>query len=59
MIRETVFPTFQFPLQTFRAITVAASPRLRTVLIPAVPAIVRVLHPGQLKVLLPIFALFL
>ena len=49
----------QFPFQTLRAITIAASPRLRTALVPAFPAIMCVLHSRQLEIPLPIGALFL
>jgi hypothetical protein len=50
---------FQFPLQTFRAITIATSPRFRTVLVPATLPIMRILHSRQLKILLPVIAFLL
>jgi len=50
---------FQLPLQPLRAIAITASPRFRTILIPAFPAIMRVLYPGQFEVFLPIRTFFL
>ena len=44
----------QLSLQAMRAIAIPASPRLRSVLVPALPAVVRILHLHQFEVLLPI-----
>src|SRR6266852_2493950 len=48
----------QLVLQPFGAITVLADPRLRTVVVPALSSIMRVLYAGELEILLPIGPLF-
>jgi hypothetical protein len=49
----------QPPLQPHRAIAVLARPRLRSILIPALPPIMRILHARQFEILFPIRPLFL
>ena len=49
----------QLLLQTAGAIAVAASPWFRAVLVAAAATVVRVLHPCQIEILLPVWTFFL
>ena len=55
----TASGTKPLSLQTLGAIAGLAGPGLRSVLVPALLAVVRVLHLDQIEVLLPIGPLFL
>jgi hypothetical protein len=57
--QERLAEAGKLALQALRAIAVLASPEFRTVVIPALPAVVRILHFGQLEILLPVRALLL
>src|SRR5579862_642503 len=59
LLQERIAESRQLPFQTLGAIAVLAGPRLRSVLIATLPAIVRILDLDQLEVLLPIGPLFL
>src|SRR5580704_11147940 len=53
-LQKRIAESRQFSLQTLSAAAGLAGPRLRSVLIPALPAIMRVLHLDQIEVLLPV-----
>jgi hypothetical protein len=57
--QERITDRHQLSLQALRAIAGLAGPRLGSVIIPALPAIMRVLHLDQIEVLLPVGSLFL
>ena len=50
--------SWEFFLQLFRAIAVAAGPQLCSVLVPAIASRVRILYAEQFEILLPVRALF-
>src|SRR5580704_14555784 len=52
--QERITERGQLSLQAMRAIAIPAGPRLRSVLVSAPPAVVRILHLHQFEVLLPI-----
>jgi len=49
----------QFLFQAFGAIALSASPGFRAVLVAAAATVVRVLHAGEIEVLLPVGTFFL
>ena len=50
--------SWEFSLQLFRAIAVAAGPQLCSILVPAIASQVRILYAEQFEILLPVGALF-
>ena len=46
----------QLLLELLRTITIATGPRLRSILVPAIPARVRIFHTEQIEIFLPIRA---
>src|ERR1700683_1651169 len=59
VLQESLPGSRQLSLQTRRAIAVLAGPGLRSVVVPALAAVMRILHLDQFEVSLPIGALFL